>query len=79
MPPVPASASSLPPRSKGVVEHGRVRLLSGLPVHRLKAGALGTVVHVYAGGEGLEVEFTRRGADPTVIALEAKDVEAITQ
>jgi hypothetical protein len=37
------------------------------------------VVHVYAGGEGLEVEFSRRGADPTVISLEAKDVEPITQ
>ena len=38
-------------------EHDVVALLRDLPEAGLEAGEIGTVVHVYAGGKGYEVEF----------------------
>jgi hypothetical protein len=40
--------------------------------HGLEAGDVGTVVHVYRGGEAVEVEFVRAdGATLGVVTLEA--------
>ena len=38
-------------------EHDLVALTQSLPTHRLAAGDVGTVVHVYANGLQYEVEF----------------------
>jgi hypothetical protein len=49
-------------------------LVRDVPEHGLKAGDLGVVVHVYAGGV-LEVEFARGdGKTPAVVTLEAGDL-----
>ena len=38
-------------------EHDRIVLTSDLPEEGLKAGDVGTIVHVYRQGEAFEVEF----------------------
>ena len=60
-----------------IVEYARVRLREGLPEHGLKAGATGTVVHVYGDGKGLEVEFGASGKLPKVVTLIASVVEPL--
>ena len=40
-----------------IAEHDRVVLTEDLPPSRLKAGDVGTIVHVHRGGEAFEVEF----------------------
>ena len=40
-----------------LVEHDRVVLTDDLPPSCLKAGDVGTIVHVHGGGEAFEVEF----------------------
>ena len=40
-----------------LVEHDRVVLTDDLPPSCLKAGDVGTIVHVHGGGEACEVEF----------------------
>lgn len=61
-----------------LAEHVRVRLRKGFPEHHLSAGAKGTIVHVYGGGMGLEVEFGASGRSPKVVTLDGDDVESIT-
>lgn len=60
-----------------LVEHMRVRLREGLPEYRLRAGAKGTVVHVYGHGEGLEVEFGGSVESPRVVTLDGDAVEPL--
>ena len=52
-----------------------VRLRRDLPDDEVKAGELGTVVHVYEGGAAYEVEFPEGRSLPCLITLMAKDVE----
>lgn len=55
-----------------------VVLTTDLPEHGLRAGDIGTVVHVYQQGEGYEVEFmTLDGETIAVVAIYANQVRAI--
>jgi hypothetical protein len=65
-------------RPTSLAEHARVRLRKSLPKHGLRAGTKGTVVHVYDGGVGLEVEFGASGKSPKVVTLDGDAVEPIT-
>lgn len=64
-----------PSRPVPLAEHARVRLREGLPKYHLGAGATGTVVHVYRGKNGLEVEFGANDAAPKVVTLTRDAVE----
>lgn len=58
-----------------IVELDCVVLVHDLPERRLKAGDVGTVVHVYPGGAAFEVEFVALdGHTLGVETLEARDV-----
>jgi hypothetical protein len=46
-----------------------VVLAVDLPAHRLKAGDVGTIVHVHEGGKGFEVEF---------VALDGETIAVVT-
>ena len=50
-------------------EHSRVRLCAAIPSERLRSGAIGTVIHVYADGDAYEVEFTRKARGPAVVTV----------
>ncbi len=51
-----------------------------LPEYELKAGDVGTVVHVYKGGKMFEVEFvTGEGATVAVVTLSHRDIRPIHQ
>ncbi|HZW08638.1 MAG TPA: DUF4926 domain-containing protein [Phycisphaerales bacterium] len=57
----------------------RVVLTIDLPEHALAAGDVGTVVDVYAGGEGYEVEFfTLTGETFGVVTVTADQVRAVS-
>lgn len=45
-----------------------VLLAVDLPAHRLKAGDVGTVVHVHGGGKGFEVEFVALNGETIAVA-----------
>jgi len=62
-------------RAGGLPEHSRVRVKRALPAEGVAAGAVGTVVHVYAGGAGYEVEFVAGRPSPAVVTLSADDLE----
>lgn len=56
-------------------EHERAVLTIDLPEHRLVAGDVGTVVHVYPDGAAYEVEFfTLDGQTLAVVTLEAAQI-----
>ena len=56
-------------------EHDLTVLTRALPEHRLEAGDVGTIVHVYAGGAGFEVEFATGGGETVaVVTLNDKDI-----
>jgi hypothetical protein len=56
-------------------EHETVVLKRDLAEHSLKAGDVGTVVHCYNGGSGLEVEFVAaEGRTIAVATLSSDDV-----
>ena len=58
-----------------LAELDRVALATDLPEAGLSKGAVGTVVHVYAGGKAYEVEFvTFSGESLGIFTLEAEDV-----
>ncbi|MBE7494187.1 MAG: DUF4926 domain-containing protein [Verrucomicrobiaceae bacterium] len=65
------------PLEDGVVlpEHAVVRLRRALEADGLAAGAKGTIVHVYEGGAGYEVEFAKAGERPKLVTLEPADIE----
>lgn len=59
-----------------VSEFERIVLKTDRPKDNLKAGDVGTVVHVYGDGEGYEVEFLTPSGHTTiaVVTLDASDV-----
>lgn len=60
-------------------EHERAVLTVDLPDLALKAGDLGTIVHVYSDQAAYEIEFfTLDGRTLQVITVEASQVRAVT-
>ncbi len=58
-----------------IEELDSVVLARDLPEHRLKAGDVGAIVHVYRRGEGFEVEFVNgEGTTVAVVTLRREDV-----
>jgi hypothetical protein len=59
-------------------EHESVVLTRDLPEHKLRAGDVGAVVHVYGAGQAYEVEFlSGSGQTLALETLEAKDVRPL--
>lgn len=53
-----------------IKEHDCIVLLEDLPENSLKAGDIGTVVHIHMGGVGYEVEFmTLAGETVAIVTL----------
>jgi hypothetical protein len=62
------------------MEHDSIVLLQDLPEDGLKAGDIGTVVHVHKGGAGYEVEFmTLAGETVAVVTLLPAQLRPITR
>ena len=62
-----------------IKEHDCIVLTEDLPAEGLKAGDIGTVVHIHAGGAGYEVEFmTLAGQTFAVVTLLPTQIRAIT-
>ena len=62
-----------------IKEHDRVVLTNDLPEERLKAGDVGTVVHVHRQGEAFEVEFVALDGHTVAVAtVRASQVRAVT-
>ena len=60
-------------------EHERVVLTADLPEHNLKAGDVGTVVHVYSTGKAYEIEFfALDGRTLDVITVEVEQVRPVS-
>jgi hypothetical protein len=69
------TASRLP-----IPELERVVLTQDLEDNRFKAGDVGTIVHVYAGGEGYELEFfTLNGETIDVVTVDASQVQTVDE
>jgi len=51
-----------------IKEHDRVVLTADLPREGLQAGDVGTVVHIHAGGEAMEVEFVALDGETVAVA-----------
>jgi uncharacterized protein DUF4926 len=63
-----------------IKEHDCIVLTEDLPAENLKAGDIGTVVHVHQGGAGYEVEFmTLAGETLTVTTLLPAQLRPITR
>ncbi len=59
-------------------EHDTVVLTRAVPASGLERGDVGAVVHVYRGGEAVEVEFvTGDGGTVAVETLRAEDVRPL--
>ncbi|MGD2062011.1 MAG: DUF4926 domain-containing protein [Nitrospirota bacterium] len=59
-------------------EHDRVVLVADVPEQDIKAGDVGTVVHVYSGGAAYEVELmTLTGETVAVLTLSADQVREV--
>ncbi|MBM4081755.1 MAG: DUF4926 domain-containing protein [Planctomycetes bacterium] len=59
-------------------EHDRVVLKRSIPKERLRAGDVGTVVHVHRGGKAFEVEFVALDGETMAIAtLAASQVRPV--
>lgn len=56
-------------------EHSVVRLSRDMPQAGLMRGERGTIVHVYDGGAGYEVEFQQGRERPVVVTVEPEDIE----
>ncbi len=62
-----------------IKEHDRIVLTSDLPGEGLKAGDVGTVVHVHREGEAFEVEFVALDGHTIAVAtVPASHVRAVT-
>ena len=60
-----------------IAEHHRIVLRENVKEHGLKAGDVGTVVHVYSGGKGYEVEFVSlTGETAAIVTLSASQVRS---
>ena len=63
-----------------IKEHDCVVLTADLPAENLKAGDVGTVVHLHKDGAAYEVEFmTLTGETITVATVEASDARPINK
>ena len=63
-----------------IKEHDCVVLTKDLPEEKLKAGDVGTVVHIHKNEAGYEVEFmTLSGETLTVVTLMASQVRPATK
>lgn len=61
-----------------IKEHDRIVLKTDVPVESLRAGDVGTVVHLYNDGRAYEVEFvTLDGRTAAVVTLEADQVRPV--
>jgi len=61
-----------------IKEHERVVLKTAVTGEGLKAGDVGTVVHVYSDGRAFEVEFTTlEGKTAAVVTVEAAQVRPV--
>lgn len=61
-----------------IKEHDRIVLKSDIPAEGLKAGDVGTVVHVYRDGLAYEVEFTTLAGDTAaVVTVETPQVRPV--
>lgn len=61
-----------------IKEHDYAILTEDLPEEGLKAGDIGTVVHIHQNGAGYEVEFmTLAGKTIAVLTLEAAQVRPV--
>ncbi|MDI1313019.1 DUF4926 domain-containing protein, partial [Prosthecobacter sp.] len=71
-----AANATTPMTAPGVLpEHAVVRLRHDLMADDLKAGDTGTIVHVYEGGAGYEVEFIHGLKRPKLVTMEPADIE----
>ena len=62
-----------------IKEHDRIVLTTDLPAEGLKAGDVGTVVHVHAHGDAFEVEFlTLDGQTVAVATVLASQVRPVS-
>lgn len=60
-------------------EHDRIVLTKDVPEEGLKAGDVGTIVHVHRGGEAFEVEFlTLEGGTAAVATVSSSAVRPVT-
>lgn len=63
-----------------IKEHECIVLLRDLPENSLKAGDIGTVVHIHEGGTGYEVEFMiLAGETVTIVTLLPGQLRAISR
>lgn len=61
-----------------IKEHDRVVLKRSLSAQGLKAGDVGTVVHVYSKGEAFEVEFlTLHGETVAIATLDSSQIRPV--
>jgi hypothetical protein len=61
-----------------IKEHDRIVLTEDLPEETLKAGDIGTIVHIHQNGAGYEVEFmTLTGETIAVVTLMAAQVRPL--
>lgn len=61
-----------------IKEHDRIVLEKDLPEKKLKAGDVGTVVHIYHQEKAFEVEFmTLNGETVAIVTLPASQVRAV--
>lgn len=61
-------------------EHERAVLTVDLPEYHLKAGDMGTVVHIYSTGAAYEIEFFTVGGETLdVVTVEADQVRPVTR
>jgi uncharacterized protein DUF4926 len=67
-------------KAKTIKEHDRVVLKSDLPAEGVKAGDVGTVVHIYQDGLSYEVEFTALNGDTVAVAtVETSQVRPVRE
>jgi hypothetical protein len=63
-----------------IKEHDCVVLTSDLPQEELKAGDVGTVIHIHQSGAAYEVEFTTLdGRTLTVATIEGKQLRPVSR
>jgi hypothetical protein len=63
-----------------IAEHQRVILTNDLTTVGLKAGDVGTVIHVHRGGEAFEVEFlTLYGETAAIATVDSLSIRPVTQ
>ena len=63
-----------------IKEHDRVVLTIDLPTEGLKAGDVGTIIHVHRKGEAFEIEFlTLHGETAAIATVPVAHVRPVTQ